>query len=97
MSASSLKTEALRRISKLTDKELEASEVFRRLIDKIEFLDIWSEQMEGNVTPEELLSISEEELTRRIGQMMAGEAMGTLLDGLTPEEIEIFNAAVEGR
>ena len=97
MSTLSLKTEALRRISKLTDKELEATEVFGRLIDKIEFLDIWSEQMEDNVTPEELLSISEEELTRRIGQMMTWEAMGTLLDGLTPEEVEVFNAAVEGR
>ena len=97
MSASSLKIEALRRISKLTNKELEASEVFRRLIDKIEFLDIWLEQVEDNVTPEELLSISEEELTRRIGQMMTWEAMGTLLDGLTPEEVEVFNAAVEGR
>ena len=97
MSTLSLKTEALRRISKPTDKELEASEVFGRLIGKIKFLDIWSEQMEENVTPEELLSISEEELTRIIGQMMTLEAMGTLLYGLTTEEIEVFNAVVEGR
>jgi hypothetical protein len=94
---SPLKTKALRRLSKLTDKRLEASEVFRRLINKTEFLDIWSEQMNENVIPEELLSISEEELLRRIEQMMTWEAMGTLLDGLTPEEIDIFNAAVEGR
>lgn len=63
MFPSSLKTEALRRISKLVDTELEASEVFRRRIDKTEFLEVWSEQMDKNVTPEELLSIPEDELT----------------------------------
>jgi len=97
MSASSLKIEALRRISKLVDKELEASEVFRRTVGKTELMETCSRLMEKKVSPAELLSISEAELTHRIEQMMAGRVLETLLDGLTPEEIEIFNAAVEGR
>ena len=93
----SLKNRALCRISKIVDKELEASEVFRKEIDKTELMETCSRLMEKKVHPQELLLISEEELTRRIGQMMTARVLGGLLDGLTPEEIEIFNAAAEGR
>ena len=97
MPASSLKVEALHRISKLVDKELEASEVFRRTVGKTELMETCSRLMNKKVSPAELLSISEAELTHRIEQMMAGRVLETLLDGLTPEEIEVFNSAVEGR
>ena len=98
MPAPSMKAKTLHRISKLVDKVFEDREIYRREIDKPEFLETWSTQMDKkNTSPEELLSITEKELTHMIKQMMAFRALGSLLDGLTPEQVENFNAAVEGR
>jgi hypothetical protein len=41
--------------------------------------------------------LKEKALTRIVGQHMAIGLMGTLLDGLTPEQLCLFNEAVEGR
>ena len=79
MAALSFKTAALHRISKLVDKELESSKVFRRTVDKPELMESCSKLMDKKVDPEELLSIPEEELTQRIRQMIAGRVLGTLL------------------
>lgn len=46
---------------------------------------------------EDMRAISEHELTRRIKKIMTLEAVSGTLNDLTPEQIEIFDAAVEGR
>ena len=97
MSTESPKNTALNRISKIVDQTFEESEIFREEVNREELMQIYSDLMDNGLPPENLISITEGELTRRVRQLMAMELLGTLLDGLTPEEIRIFNEAVEGR
>ena len=97
MSAESMKETALNRISKVVDETFEESEIFREEVNKADFMQYFAERMENGLPPEELLSITEEELTRRVRQTMAVDVLSGLLSDLTSEEMEIFDAAVEGR
>ena len=97
MSPKSMKDKALKRISKIVDEVFEDSEIFKEEVDKTEFMQHFSDRLGNGLTPTELIAITEEELTRMIRQLMAVELLGTLLDGLTPEQIRIFDEAVEGR
>ena len=97
MSVESLKNTALNRISKIVDQTFEESEVYREEINKGEFMQHIGKQFNNGLSPEKVISISSERLTRIVRQHMAYELLGTLLNGLTPEEIQIFNEAVEGR
>ncbi|MCH8292288.1 hypothetical protein IH992_14435 [Candidatus Poribacteria bacterium] len=97
MPANSLKNTALNRISKIVDQVFKESEIFNEEVDKTEFMQVYSDLIDNGSSPKELISIADEELTRRVRQLMATELLGTLLDGLTPEDIRIFNEAVEGR
>jgi hypothetical protein len=97
MSTQSLKDQALERISKIVDQIFEDSDVFREEINKDEFMQHMSKRLDNSLSPEKANSISEERLTRIVGQHMAIGLMGTLLDGLTPEQLRLFNEAVEGR
>jgi len=97
MSTESPKNTALNRISKIVDQTFEDSAVYKEELNKTELMQIYSDLMDNGLPSENLISITEGELTRRVRQLMAMELLGTLLDGLTPEEIRIFNEAVEGR
>ncbi|MBI1925846.1 hypothetical protein HYR99_16550 [Candidatus Poribacteria bacterium] len=98
MSAPSLKTQAMCRVSQIADKVFEEKEVYRRRVDRADFLGIYATLMdEKKLSPEEVLSIAEAELTRRIRQTMAARGLAGLLSDLTPEQMAIFDAAVEGR
>lgn len=50
-----------------------------------------------NLPNEELKAIADEELLDRIDSILILEATAGMLNDLTPEQIEIFDAAVEGR
>ena len=70
---------------------------YKEELNKTKLMQIYSKLMDDGLPPENLISITEGELTRRVRQLMAMELLGTLLDGLSPEEIQIFNEAVKGR
>jgi hypothetical protein len=97
MSAESLKDTALHRISKIVDQACEESEIFREEVNKAEFMGYFSDRIENGLSPDEFISITDEELTERIRQHLAIDVLFGLLSDLTPEEMEIFDAAVEGR
>jgi uncharacterized protein YfkK (UPF0435 family) len=48
-------------------------------------------------SPEEFRAIPDYELTRRIDKLLVLEAVSGTLSDLTPEQIKIFDEAVEGR
>jgi hypothetical protein len=48
-------------------------------------------------SPEEMRTIKEHDLTRRIDKILVLEAVAGTLNDLTPEEIAIFDAAVAGK
>jgi hypothetical protein len=97
MSTERLKQKALHRISTIVDHVFEDTDVYREEINKAEFMQHMSKRIENSLSPEKAISISEERLTRIVRQHMAIGLMGTLLDGLTPEQLRLFNEAVEGR
>jgi len=49
------------------------------------------------VAPEEIISLDGDRLTKRVQGIMAVELLSGMLDDLTPEQIEMLDAAVEGR
>ncbi|GAB4279404.1 MAG: hypothetical protein Fur0025_06650 [Oscillatoriaceae cyanobacterium] len=90
-----VKDTVISRISAIIDKLLASDSLFQERLDKSELLQIFSNILD-KVSPQELIGLDEEELTDRVDKVMATEAMSRLLDDLTPEQIEIFDAAVSG-
>ena len=60
-------------------------------------MQIFSGLLDEVVEPEEIISLDEHRLTKRITGIMAVELVSGMLDDLTPEQMEMFDAAVEGR
>ncbi|MBO3457814.1 hypothetical protein G7B40_021860 [Aetokthonos hydrillicola Thurmond2011] len=51
----------------------------------------------GEFSPEEFRAIRDDELIRRIDKLLVLEAVSGTLNDLTPQQIKIFDEAVEGR
>ncbi|MBD2447927.1 hypothetical protein H6G76_12205 [Nostoc sp. FACHB-152] len=51
----------------------------------------------GKFTPEEMQEIQDDDLTDRINSILVLEAVSGTLNDLTPEQIAIFDASVEGK
>ncbi len=86
----------LRRISIILDQLLQSDSLFQEKLDKDELLHIFSNLLE-RVLPETLIGLDDEQLKKRVYRVMATEALSHLLDNLTSEEINTFEAAVAGR
>ncbi len=44
-----------------------------------------------------VISLDDERLTKKVRGVMSIELLSTIFDNFTPEQIEMFNVAVEGR
>jgi hypothetical protein len=53
--------------------------------------------IEEHLSPDELQEIDDEDLSSRIRKVLTLESVSGMLDDFTPEQMEIFDAAVEGR
>ena len=91
-----VKDTVISRISAVIDKLLASDSLFQERLDKSELLQIFSNILD-KVSPQELIGLDEEELTDRVDKVMVIEAVSGTLNGLTSEQMEIFDAAVEGR
>ena len=91
------KETAVDRISEIVANLWNGNSGFQGRLDPEEMRDLCSSIMLQHSTPEEVMEIGDRELTRIINDLMAFEAMSGLLDGLAPEQIEEFDAAVAGR
>lgn len=92
---SSIKREVLPHISKLVDKVIKDSEFFKK-VDKTKLIEFFSYLIEG-LQPGQLISITEDELTRRIEKIVLIEAMTGVLNELSPTQTESFEAAIKRR
>ncbi|MBW4492416.1 hypothetical protein [Kamptonema formosum] len=90
------KDAVLSRISGIVDSLLQSEKLFQEKLNKDELMQIFSHLLE-EVSPEELLSLEDEQLTKRVDGVMMVEATSGMLNDLTPEQMEMFDAAVEGR
>lgn len=88
--------ELTNRISLIVEKLFKGSSFYTVRLKKQEritdLVNLFSE-----LSPEDFRSISEDELTRRIKKLLTLEAVSGTLNDLTPEQIKIFDDAVEGK
>ncbi len=84
------------RISPIVDKLFKTNSLYLVKLKRWEMLEMLVELF-GEFFPEEMRAIKDEDLTRRIDKILVLEAVSGTLNDLTPEQIKIFDEAVEGR
>lgn len=90
------KDAALSRISEMVSRLIQHDAFLRERLEKDDVVQIFSILLD-KVSPEEIMSLDDDSLTRRVKRVMVTEAVAGTLNDLTPQEMEIFDAAVEGR
>jgi hypothetical protein len=90
------KDPAMFRISRIVEQLMQNNSLFQRELDRNRVMQIFSDVLE-NIALEEILSLEEEKLIKRVDALMATELLYGMLDDLTPEQMAMFDAAVEGR
>ena len=83
-------------ISHVVDKLFRGSSFYMVKLDQYEMTEMLIELF-SRFSPEEMRTIKEHDLTRRIDKILVLEAVAGTLNDLTPEEIAIFDAAVAGK
>lgn len=94
---STAKDAALSRISGIVEELIKSDSLYREELDQTELMEIFSDLLERVVEPEEIISLDVDRLTKRVRGIMAVELLSGMLDDLTPEQRERFEAAVEGK
>lgn len=90
------KDTAMFRISRIVEQLIQNNSLFQEQLDRNRVMQIFSDLLE-NIALEEILSLEEEKLVKRVDALMATELLYGMLDDLTPEQMARFDAAVEGR
>ncbi len=85
----------LHRISGIVNHLMQEDSVYHNL-DKNEIMPIFS-QLLDKVSPTQLNMLDDAKLAQRVRKIMATQLMYHLLDDFSPEQKEVFFAAVEGR
>ena len=98
MTQSTVEKDALTaRISRIVENLMENESWFREKLNLEEMVNYVSGLIEEYLSPEELQEIDDEDISGRIRKVLTLEAVSGMLDDFTPEQMEIFDAAVEGR
>jgi hypothetical protein len=90
------KNEVFERVLPIVERLFEGNSLYQVKLDKNEMIQLLVSLLE-KFSLEEMRAIDDYELTRRIKKNMTLEAVSGTLNDLTPEQIEIFDAAVEGK
>ncbi|MBC6480670.1 MAG: hypothetical protein GDA56_25800 [Hormoscilla sp. GM7CHS1pb] len=87
---------AIARISEITEKVIASDRLYQEKLDLDEMIESLV-RLFDKFSVEEMKEISDEDLAYRIDRILIVEAVSGTLNDLTPEELEIFDAAVENR
>ncbi|MBN3938904.1 MAG: hypothetical protein V7L21_26585 [Nostoc sp.] len=87
---------AIARLSKIVDKLIQDNILYQERLDKQEIIQHLVNLLD-KFSPEFINALSDGELTDRIDSILVIEAVSGTLNDLTPEQIEMFDAAVERR
>ncbi len=93
---SSYTQELYNTISPIVEKLFKGSSLYTVKLNKQEMIDMLVELF-GKFTPEEMRAIKENDLIKRINSILVLNAVSGTLNDLTPEQIKMFDEAVEGR
>ncbi|MDJ1168162.1 hypothetical protein PMG71_01820 [Roseofilum sp. BLCC_M154] len=96
MTQSTIDKDALTaRISRIVEELMEKESWFREKLDLEEMVNYVSGLIEEYLSTDELQEIDDEDLSDRIHKVLTLEAASGMLDDFTPEQMEIFDAAVK--
>ena len=87
---------AIARLSKIVDKLIQDNSLYQERLDKQEIIQHLVNLLD-RFSPEFINALSDGELTDRIDSILVIEAVSGTLNDLTPEQIEMFDAAVKRR
>jgi len=93
---SATKDRVMFRMSSIVGQLMENNRSFQEELDREQILEILSNLLE-TVDIERISLLDEEELIHRVDRLMATELVYGMLEDLTPEQMEQFDAVVEGR
>jgi hypothetical protein len=84
------------RIAPIVEKLFQGNSLYVVRLKQLEMIEMLVELF-AKFTPEEMSKIKDSDLQERIDSILVLEAVSGTLNDLTPEEIAIFDAAVEGK
>lgn len=93
---STTKDAVLARISPIVDNLMPSKNLFQERLNKDEIMQFFSSLLD-KVSPEKIMHLDDEKLTKRVRRVMVIEAVSGTLNDLTPEQMAVFDEAVEGR
>ena len=88
--------ELINRISPIVENLFQGNSLYQVKLNQREMIQMLVELF-GKFSLEEMSEIKDDDLTDRIDSILILEAVSGTLNDLTPEQIAIFDAAVEGR
>ena len=86
----------IERISPIVNQLFQSNSLYQTRLKKEEMLEMLVNLL-SKFSTEDFKAITDYQLTRRIKKFLTLEAVAGTLNDLTPEQIEIFDAAVEGK
>ncbi|QSJ19793.1 hypothetical protein JYQ62_14420 [Nostoc sp. UHCC 0702] len=92
----SYRQELTNRISPIVEKLFKGNSLYLVKLKKREMIKMLVDLF-GKFSPEEMRAIQDDDLTDRIDSILVLEAVSGTLNDLTPEQIAIYDAAVEGK
>ncbi|MBD2487779.1 hypothetical protein [Aulosira sp. FACHB-615] len=87
---------AIARMSKIVDNLIQGNNLYEERLQKREIMQHLITLLD-KFSPETIKSISDDELKHRLDSILVLEAVSGTLNDLTPEQIEKFDVAVNGR
>ncbi len=84
------------RISPIVEKLIQGNSLYQVKLKKGEMITMLVDLF-GQFSPAEMREIHEDDLIRRIDKILVLEAVSGTLNDLSPEQIAIFDAVVEGK
>jgi hypothetical protein len=84
------------RISPIVEKLIQGNSLYQVKLNKREMISMLVDLF-GQFSPTEMREIHEDDLIRRIDKILVLEAVSGTLNDLSPEQIAIFDAVVEGK
>ncbi|NDJ24135.1 hypothetical protein GS682_21300 [Nostoc sp. B(2019)] len=88
--------ELFNRISPIVEKLIKGNSLYQVKLNQREMIEMLVELF-GQFSPEEMREIKDDDLIDRIDSILILDAVSGTLNDLTPEQIAIFDAVVEGR
>jgi hypothetical protein len=84
------------RISPIVEQLIQGNSLYQVKLNKREMISMLVDLF-GQFSPAEMREIHEDDLIRRIDKILVLEAVSGTLNDLSPEQIAIFDAVVEGK